>query len=311
MDIIPYEDRYMGRILEVWNRSLTQDLISRDIFRQKVLADENFTPALAFLAREGEELLGFLLATRRREPYLDRGLEPEKGWIVAMAVAPEHRRQGIGTRLLQAAEAALGEAGARTVILGAYSPHYFMPGVDVHHYAAAVSFFEARGYKAGEAAYAMRRLLFGYEVPQAVLEKEKKALEAGFVFLPYEEKHRRAFGDFLRQNFSAGWQYNAGRLVEEGLARRQIWLCMKGEEVVGYCQRGMDGSASRFGPFGVAEGYRNHSLGSILFCKMLFDMACQGNYLVYFLSTDDPGARFYQRQGMEVYRTFCHCDKAL
>ena len=278
----------------------------------KVLEDENFDPSLVFLAREGEKIQGFLLAVHRRTPYLDRGLEPELGWITALGVRPEARGQGIAGELLRRAEVRLVALGVRTVVLGAYSPHYFLPGIDLKHYAQAVPFFEEHGYLGGEECYAMRRLLFGYGIPPEVAEKEQRARAAGYRFQPYEEVYRQKLLDFLAENFSAGWQYNARCLLEEGLGEEQIWICVDRDgQVAGYCQRGMDGNVSRFGPFGVRATDRNHSLGSILFCRMLYDMACRGIYLMHFLSTDAPGARFYRRQGLEVYRTFRHYQKEL
>ena len=42
---------------------------------------------------------------------------------------------------------------------------------------------------------------------------------------------------------------------------------------------------------------------------MLYDMAKRGIYMMYFLSTNEAGARFYQRHGVKIYRTFRHYHK--
>ena len=131
MEYCQYEPSYLSGLLEAWNQSLTWDPISQGLLCAKVLEDENFDPSLVFLAREGEKIQGFLLAVHRRTPYLDRGLEPELGWITALGVRPEARGQGIAGELLRRAEARLAALGVRTVVLGAYSPHYFLPGIDL------------------------------------------------------------------------------------------------------------------------------------------------------------------------------------
>lgn len=312
MELQSYCARYEKKIVALWNRCLSYDLISKETFERKISKDENFDSALALIALEGETVVGFLAAFRRRVAYFDRGLEPDKGWISALFVQPESRRKGVGTALLREAQSRLRAGGVKLIALGAYSPHYFFPGVDSGAYPAAAGFFERHGYLRGEACFAMRRYLFGYQIPKEVLDKEKKAREAGFCFAPFEERHSRTLLDFLTENFSAGWQYNARERIDRGKAEEQIWLCIGPDgDIAGYCQRGMDDNISRFGPFGVSERCRNHSLGSILFCRMLYDMACRGIYLVYFLSTDEPGARFYRRHGMEVFRTYWHYQKEL
>ena len=156
----------------------------------------------------------------------------------------------------------------------------------------------------------MRRYLFGYQIPLEIDKKRTKAEQDGFCISAYRDQDFAKRQSFLENNFSAGWQYNANKVMQEGKGTEQIQLCLqKDGEVVGYCQRGMDGNPSRFGPFGVSNKYRNHSLGSILFCQMLYDMAKRGIYMMYFLSTNEAGARFYQRHGVKIYRTFRHYHK--
>lgn len=45
------------------------------------------------------------------------GYEGHRGWVYYVAVAPEHRSQGLGERLMRRAEAWLGKVGAPKVML--------------------------------------------------------------------------------------------------------------------------------------------------------------------------------------------------
>ncbi len=45
------------------------------------------------------------------------GYEGHRGWVYYVAVAPEHRAQGLGAKLMRHAEAWLGQAGAPKVML--------------------------------------------------------------------------------------------------------------------------------------------------------------------------------------------------
>src|SRR5699024_1872812 len=78
----------------------------------------------------------------------------------------------------------------------------------------------------------------------------------------------------------------------------------KQDEIVGYCQRAIDGHPDRFGPFGVDESLRGLGLGSVLFNEMLHDMTKRGIHHVYFLWTAGRAQLMYERQGMSAYREY-------
>ena len=149
MEIVNYSQAYEAQVVALWNQCLTYDTITVGKFRRQALFDENFDPALCYVALEGEQVVGFCMGMRRKFPYLERGVEPDSGWIVAIFVAEAYRRQGIGTKLVQRSEADMRARGAKNITLFAYSPGYFFPGIDKENYPAAAPFFEKLGYEAG------------------------------------------------------------------------------------------------------------------------------------------------------------------
>ena len=98
MEIVCFEQKYEEELIELWNQTMIFDPVSADKFRTQVLLDENFDRELCLLARTKDRVVGFILGIKRRFPYLERGLEPDRGWISLMFVAIEFRRRGIGTR---------------------------------------------------------------------------------------------------------------------------------------------------------------------------------------------------------------------
>ena len=104
MKIVTYEQKYEKAVTALWNRTLHADPITVEKFRRQALFDENFDPSLCYVALEEEQPVGFCLGMRRKFPYMERGLEPERGWIVVMFVAEEFQRRGIGTALANRAE---------------------------------------------------------------------------------------------------------------------------------------------------------------------------------------------------------------
>jgi ribosomal protein S18 acetylase RimI-like enzyme len=62
---------------------------------------------LFFVALNGKEVVGTIMC----------GYDGHRGWIYALAVAPSHRRQGIGSRLMGHAELALRNRGCMKINL--------------------------------------------------------------------------------------------------------------------------------------------------------------------------------------------------
>lgn len=311
MIIREFEDADLFRVMELWNLCLPMDMLDDVLFRKRILLDENFNRELCLCAVEEGTVIGFGYGMKRRVPYYSKGTEPERGWICMLFTAPNRRREGIGTRLCCELENRLQSAGTKEIQLGCYSPHYFVPGVDAAA-GDAVNFFEKRGYHREEKCFSMRKILQGYRIPPEILARRRKLEAEGFCFTRFSPEYETGLRSFLMANFSPGWYRNVEILLSKKKAEKQIYICLSPDDkVIGFCMRGMDDNPTRFGPFGVAAEYRNHFLGSVLFCSVLHDYACQGIYFIYFLSTDADGRRFYERHGMECYRTFFHMRRRL
>lgn len=312
MDIHQYSQRDEQQVVDLWNETLTADPITIEKFRKQALFDDNFDEKLCFVAKEGERVTGFLLATKRKFPYLERGLEPERGWINVMFVAEDCRRKGLGEILVKTAEVQLKEMGAKTVTLGAYSPNYFFPGIDKENYKEAISFFTEMGYNAGEESYSMCKRLHGYRLSEEGRSKLEKAKVAGYAFLPFDYSYALELLEFLKNEFGGGWKRNALISMQNNTAEDCMLIVLnKKKEIVGFCMRMIDGNPMRFGPIGVKAEARNDGIGGILFDLMQWEMERRGIYHLYFVSTDVPGRRFYERHGVEVFRTFVDFRKEI
>lgn len=308
-----YQQSQESQVVDLWNRCCTFDPIDVGKFRRQALFDDNFDPDLAWVALDDEgQVRGFAYGTKRKFPYLERGLEPERGWVNVIFVAPEVRRQGVGTQLLDHIEAQLVERGATNITLGAYSPSYFFAGVDPVNYPEAVAFFEGRGYQAGDEHFSMGRNLHGYQVSEETRAKLAALEERGYRFEPFDYSRSLEVLDFLRRELGAGWKRDALISMREGTAEDLMMLVVNPhDEVCGWCMRSIDGNPMRFGPIGIAEAERNNGLGSVLLDLYLFEMARRGVYRMYFITTDEPGRRYYSRHGLETIRSFVDYRKEL
>jgi GNAT superfamily N-acetyltransferase len=138
-------------VVDLWNRCLPADPITREIFDDRILLDPNFDPAGCWVAMQDGRIVGFVYALVRRTPLpwgFESAFEHDRqiGWIFALFVHEDYRRQGIGSALLDRALAFLEAGGVKHVILGNYAPNYVLSGVDTEAYPGAREFLEHHGF---------------------------------------------------------------------------------------------------------------------------------------------------------------------
>jgi len=290
--------------INLWNKCLPADQIDKHNFYKRIVYDVNFDPANYLLAFVDDVPLGFMYCTRRTVPDEIGGMEPDKGWIVAMGVHPDCRRQGVGGALVKAAEEKLSAAGVKYTDLGTYPANYFFPGVDKGEYGDGVHFFESMGYVTRGECCSMDIHLHGYRYPEKYKEKKRAAEFLGYRIKPYEDADALPLFRFMRDSFPH-WLPNARDCMRSGKAGERIILAKdKAGDVAGFVMRAMDDTEERFGPFGVKQDLQGLGLGSILFHEMMLDMARRRIFYTYFLWTGGRNLDIYASWGMKVYRTY-------
>lgn len=95
--IAPYSDEsHRGAVIALWRDILGYTGAHNDAalsIDRKLAVDDS----LFFVAVAGNSVIGTVMA----------GYDGHRGWLYSLAVAPAHRRQGIGARLIRHAERAL------------------------------------------------------------------------------------------------------------------------------------------------------------------------------------------------------------
>lgn len=306
MKIIPYNIKYRKNILELWNQELITDPLSAKRFLEKILLDENFDPNYCLVAlSEDNKAIGFIWSVVRKVPYGDRGTEPERGWIASIFVDKAYQRQGIGSQLVNTVEEKMINNGIKNITLGAYSPNYLFPGIDKNNYPNAKPFFEKLGYEKHGEAVSMERSLFDFVKTQRYLDLYEKVLKKGYTLTSFSLDDAEELLEFLHTHFEGGWARNVQNAILNDKAHDTVLVLRDHKnEIVGYAQRAIDGNPDRFGPFGVMEALRGEGLGAVLFNEMLFDMLSKGISHAYFLWTSGNAQKFYESNGMNVYRDY-------
>lgn len=104
--IRPVRDGEEKAVAELWR---TCGLVRpwNDPLRDIASARANASSEILVAVTAGGSIAGSVMA----------GYEGHRGWVYYVAVAPEHRSQGLGERLMRHAEAWLGKVGAPKVML--------------------------------------------------------------------------------------------------------------------------------------------------------------------------------------------------
>jgi mycothiol synthase len=291
-------------VIDLWNRCLVRDTVTPQVFRRKVLLDPHFDPAGFRLAWHDAELIGGCLAMGRA------GLGGTTGWLRMIFVHPAWRRRGVGSRLLGEALEYLRGAG-KTQVQVAVGPNYFIPGVDLHAYAAAVAFFEAHGFVRGGESISMDASLVQYELPAEARQIEARLRAEGITVKLFEPDEILPLLEFLERAFPH-WVEPARELLvwcTYGWADYDQFLIARDAEgkVIGYCQ--YDGE--HFGPFGVDPAEQGRGIGTVLLARCLERMRARGYHSAWFMWTGERAARLYRRFGFVETRRYVSMRRTL
>ncbi|MEM1196314.1 MAG: GNAT family acetyltransferase [Pseudomonadota bacterium] len=109
--IVPYKDAYFDGVDRLWSDCFPDDP-PRNSARPSIAAKQAIGPVLGndliliALGASGD-VIGTVMA----------GYDGHRGWLYSVAVAPDHRRSGVGRSLVEEACAKLGDMGCAKVNL--------------------------------------------------------------------------------------------------------------------------------------------------------------------------------------------------
>ena len=306
----PFAPADLTPLVALWNRCLTADPISEERFWRLFVIDPNFDADGAIVAADAATgaPVGFLQAICRCYPLGAQGLQPEQGWLTAFFVAPEYRRQGIGSRLLDAGLDHLRRYNRTQVSCNGYAPYYLFPGVG-EEYADARAFLQARGFAPGADAVAMGMDLVGVETPDPVRRREAALAAEGITIRLFRRADTLPLFAFVDEHFPF-WAQS----VSDGLraGNETIFVAAQSEQAtIVACSQWQNphndppaGSPGRFGPFGVHPDLRNRGVGAVLFYHLIEHVRAEGARHLWFGWAGGRNLTFYERAGCKVKRRY-------
>ncbi|WP_431936384.1 GNAT family N-acetyltransferase [Micromonospora sp. RP3T] len=223
-------------------------------------------PVLLLGAVRDGTLVGVLVGSRSVT-------DPRLGHVDLVAVAPAHRRQGIGAALLADAEARLAALGASEVLLAGNPPHYAWPGIDVR-YTPAVCAALRLAYRQDRTAWNMTATLTeGSAALRPTEATERRLAERGVTVRRAVPTDLPALEAFARATFGGVWDGELAGSV--GRPDAGTHLAERDGEILGFAAYG-SARPSWFGPMGTAPAAEGSGIGGVLLRRCLRDQAAAG-----------------------------------
>jgi mycothiol synthase len=307
VSIRPFLPDDLAPVVELWNRCLLKDPISEERFWRLFVLDPNFD-ASGFLvaATASGEVVGAMQAMTRKVPLGSLGTQPETGWLTAFFVHPDHRRQGIGSRLIEESLAFLRNAGRTRILCNGYAPYYLFPGVDVE-YDAAHRFLRQHDFTAVSEPVAMGMALENTVTPEPVRAKRESLAAAGVRVRRFEIRDTLPLLDFAEIHFPH-WRPSVLEGLQQG--NTEIVLAEENGAILAFAQwenphnDPPGGAAGRFGPFGVHPDRRSGGIGAVVFYDLIARVKAKGARYLWFGWAGGRNLSFYERAGCVVTRRF-------
>ncbi|MFP5247594.1 MAG: GNAT family N-acetyltransferase [Thermoanaerobaculia bacterium] len=170
-------------------------------------------------------------------------------WLRILAVTPESRRKGIGTALLQDAEA----HGA--TVIAAEPGNYFTPGVPMEDEGAR-AFFEARGYSETRSTWNLDVTLTGNVIEHV---RRPEPADADRVLA------------YVEREFGRIWQFEVAKAFDHELP--VAFIAEEHGAITGFAVHDVNNRGlGWFGPTGVAKELRGRGIGARLLEASLDDL---------------------------------------
>jgi GNAT superfamily N-acetyltransferase len=244
---------------------------------------------------------------------------PEQGWLDALVVVPAAQRQGLGSRLLFAAETWLRQQGRTQVRIGG-GLRPFAPGVPLElgseHFFIRHGYSDLNGSSEREVVYDLAADLSTYRPPATLREVEAVAR-------PAQRGQEELLLAFLHREFPGRWHYEAEVFLQQNGGRIDDYMLLWTEAgVQGSCLLTFPDSVrpiERYYPYslpkpwgqagsiGVSAALRGQGLGAYLLdagLRRLHDNGINGCVIDWTSLLD-----FYGRFGFQPLRGYRRIQK--
>ena len=224
------------------------------VAEEKCFGEGPYGAPVTLLALDGAQPAGAITFTRRG--------------IRLIAVRPDARRRGIGSRLLRLAEERVDPIAESLIVYGE-AGNYYLPGVPESD-AATIAFFEHHGYVADEE----RPVNLGVDLGNNPLIPHPGA---GGTPAPHRAaiSDRDELQDFITSRFGRIWSWETARAFRSDPPT--VFIAREAGRIVGFSAHDANNRGlGFFGPMGTDPSTRGKGIGRALLLASLADLRALG-----------------------------------
>lgn len=326
MRYLYYEDKYFDGLLKLWNdeakiRGFYKPFTAED-FRNHLINHPDFADSSSFIALDGDEVVGFICGIVKKSDLTDLS---KPGYLTTILVKSTHRKQGIGSKLLEMCEIDLkrkGRKAIRVVFLSNMNWPWYIPETDFHDHPGAPAVpintpeyffllhhqFDVQGF-----CDAFHLPLDKYETPQDAFDKMKVNAEKGFRIELYDPNIHYGLEEFYVNIQNEGFE----RAIRSNLAKEKPnpFLVVSQEgKVVGWTGAMYTEPSGRAHFDGIITDptVRGVGLGKALFCTLCqYSKEHGSKFMTFFTGLDNLARNIYLYAGFKIVQTFAIMKKEL
>lgn len=319
-----------ARAFELWNESCARGEVAYKPLTPELfgaLFDDNsdYDGEFDFVAEDGGEIIGWAGGARKKRFLPGETHANTPGYLTNLFVDARRRRQGVGTALINALEAAFKHTGKTSVVSSGNNPvnlgwlipgtpghdHNNAPGTDVE--CPGYGFLLARGYSDIHREAAMYLKLSDYAPDGKVEQIRTRLAQEGVYAGRYDTAWECEFDGMCDRVGSEYWRkvlYDETRSARP----RVILAGVSGKHIVGFTGP-VDVEPSGRGWFSgicVDPEYGQRGIATVLFNDLMREFIDAGaRFSTLFTGVDNHAQRLYARTGFKTVKTFAIMKKSL
>jgi len=191
-------------------------------------------------------------------------------WIKLLAVAPSHRRRGLGRQLIE--DAATATSG-KALRLWDHPGNYLSPGLDTG-YSDGRAFAASVGFRQVGEVENLRAPLVGNPLVSEARSQaaDARAEDLGYAIRRVEPADRKALLDYVERAFASVWAFEVGRALDGPRRAVHAAFHSDGAPVAFAAADGNNQGLGWFGPAGTDPAHRGRGLGEALLLRCLLDV---------------------------------------